>query len=325
MLIDGRTIANHILASLISRVDELQETYDVQPHLVVIRVGDDPATTSYVNQKAKKAKEIGALVSAYNFPDTITQEKLQESIDFLQNKTDIHGLILQLPVPPHIEYEKLILDILPDKDVDGFRPNSPFTIPIASAVVKILELVYAKELEKRNLGVTRAGDPQKLSGQNEAKEAISESGESAGPQVDIINSTFHSWLTSKKIVVIGKGKTGGEPIIDILRKQGAKVTVIDSSTMNPELITKKADIIVTAVGRPSTLTADMIKKDVILLGVGLSMDTDVKFVGDYNEEEIKDIASWYTPTPGGVGPVNVACLMENLVIAAENSIKQLPS
>ncbi len=290
MIIDGRTIANHILAQLLVRVDNLQEKYGIQPHMAVIRVGDDPATTSYVNQKAKKAKEIGAVLSAYNFPDNVTEKKLKESIDFLQSQTDpakeagIHGLILQLPVPLGIDYEKLILDIQPEKDIDGFRPNSPFTIPIASAVLKILEIPAIKETV--------------------------ETGES-----------FLEWLRSKKIVVMGKGKTGGQPIIDILKKQAADVTVVDSSTVNRELITKEADIIVTAVGKPHILTPDMIKKDVILLGVGISMDENGKFAGDYNEEEIQHIASWYTPIPGGVGPVNVACLMENLVIATENSVK----
>lgn len=285
MLIDGRIVANHILAGLMTRVDELQEKYAIQPHLAVIRVGDNPATTSYINQKAKKAKEIGAVVSVYNFPNSVTEEKLKESIDFLQSKTDLHGLILQLPVPSHINYAHLLLNIHPDKDVDGFRPNSQFTVPIASAVMKLLEIPMIQET--KNSGIS-----------------------------------LKEWLLSKKIVVMGKGKTGGQPIIDILKKNGAKVTVIDSSTVNRELLTKSADILISAVGKPRVVTAVMLKKDVILLGVGMGMDKEGKFFGDYDEEEIQAIASMYTPTPGGVGPVNVACLMENLVMAAENSVKK---
>lgn len=284
MIIDGRTIANHILAELLTRVDNLQENYGMQPHMAVIRVGDDPAITSYINQKAKKAKEIGAVLSVYNFPDNVTQAALKESIDFLQEKSDIHGLILQLPVPKAIDYEQLILDIHPGKDIDGFRPNSPFTIPIAAAVLKILEIPMIKETQ--NSG-----------------------------------ASFHEWLLSKHVVVMGKGKTGGQPIIDILREQGVAVQVIDSSTTHVAEITQEADIIITAVGKPHMLTPEMIKKDVILLGVGMSMDENGKFIGDYDEESIKDKASWYTPIPGGVGPVNVACLMENLVIAAEKSVQ----
>lgn len=284
MIIDGRTIANHMLADLLTRVDELAAKYDIQPHLAVIRVGDDPSITSYINQKAKQAKEIGAELSVYNFPQNTTTEELQQSIDFLQTKTDIHGIILQLPVPKHIDAQKLILSIHPNKDVDGFRPNSEFIIPIATAVMKILEIPMIKETEK--------------------------TGES-----------FDEWLQSKKIVVIGKGKTGGEPIISLLQKKGLTVAVIDSQTTQVIEKTQNADIIISAVGKPHTLTADMVKKDVILVGVGMSMDTEGKFVGDYDENDIKDKASWYTPIPGGVGPVNVACLLGNLVTAAERQMK----
>ncbi|HEX7042366.1 MAG TPA: bifunctional 5,10-methylenetetrahydrofolate dehydrogenase/5,10-methenyltetrahydrofolate cyclohydrolase [Patescibacteria group bacterium] len=284
MIIDGKTISNYILADLLNRVDELDRDFNIQPHMAVVRVGEDPAISSYIAQKEKMAKKIGAIVSVYNFPDSVNQETLKESLDFLQTKTDIHGIILQLPVPAHIDYEKLILDIHPDKDVDGFRPNSGFVIPIANAVMKILEIPMIRETEK--------------------------TGES-----------FNDWLLSKEIVVMGKGKTGGLPIIELLRKRGLEPIVIDSQTPNPSIITKSADIVITAVGKPGTLTADMIKKDSILIGVGMGLNSEGKFVGDYNEEEIKDKAGWYTPIPGGVGPVNVACLMENLVTAAENSIK----
>jgi methylenetetrahydrofolate dehydrogenase (NADP+)/methenyltetrahydrofolate cyclohydrolase len=284
MIIDGRTIANHILRDLATRVLILEDTYNIRPHLAVIRVGEDPAITSYINQKDKMAKEIGATLSVYNFPESVSTEQLKQSIDFLQENGDIHGIILQLPVPPHIDYEKLILDIHPDKDVDGFRPNSQFTIPVATAVIKILEIPMIKDALK--------------------------TGES-----------FNEWLRSKKIVVMGKGKTGGQPVSDLLRQRGADVVVIDSTTTLIKEKTLEADIIITAVGKPEILTKDMIKKDAILIGIGMSMDENGKFVGDYNEEDIKDTASWYTPIPGGVGPVNVACLMENLVIAAEKSLK----
>lgn len=282
MIIDGRTIANHILAELLLRVDELQEKHDIQPHLAVVRVGDDPATTSYVAQKEKTAKKIDAVVSVYNFSDNVTEKHLQESIEFLQKEGTIHGLILQLPVPKHINYEKIIAGIDPSKDVDGFHPESQFEVPIANAVLKILELPMMKETEK--------------------------TGES-----------FNEWLKSKKFVVMGKGKTGGQPIIDLLQERGAHVEVVDSQTANPKDLTSKADVIITAVGKPHVLTADMIKKDAVLIGIGISMDKDGNFVGDYDEEDIKDKASMYTPIPGGVGPVNVACLMENLVTAVEKT------
>lgn len=284
MILDGRTIANHILNELADKVHLMDDKYDIRPHLAVIRVGDDPAITSYINQKDKMAKEIGATLSVYNFPESVSTQQLKDSIDFLQEKSDIHGLILQLPVPSHIDSEALILNIHPDKDVDGFRPNSQFVIPIATAILKLLEVPMMKE-------------------------AI-ETGES-----------YNEWLRSKKIVVMGKGKTGGQPVIDVLRSRGATVEVIDSQTTNVKEKTLQADIIITAVGKPEILTSEMVKKDVILISIGMSMNEEGKFVGDYDPEDIKDKASWYTPIPGGVGPVNVACLMENLVTATENSFK----
>lgn len=285
MILDGRTVANHILAELIVRVDALAEK-GIIPHLAVIRVGNNPETTSYITQKEKKGKEIGAVVSVYNHPDSVTQDKLQETINFLKEDKATHGMILQLPIPKNLDEQTLIQSIDPEKDVDGFVPHSPFVVPIASAIMKLLEVPMIRE--------------------------TMDAGESF---------SFNEWLKMKEIVVMGKGPTGGMPIIIELKKRGAQPKIIDSHTENPEAITKKADIIITAVGKPNILTKDMVKKDVILLNVGMTRGDDEKFYGDYNEEDIKDIASWYTPTPGGVGPVNVACLLENVIISAENTIK----
>lgn len=284
MILDGKTIANHILSDLGIRVHVLQEKYGIRPHMAVIRVGDDPAITSYVAQKEKMAKEIGAIVSVYNHPANVTQDELLASIDFLQTQGEIHGIIVQLPLPAHLDADKLILEIHADKDVDGFRPESPFVVPLATAVLKLLEVPCMKE--------------------------TLETGQS-----------YNEWLRSKKIVVIGKGKTGGGPVIDILEKRGAEVTVVDSSTTHVTAITSEADILITAVGKPEIVTKEMVKKDAILIGIGMSKNEEGKYEGDYNPEDIADKAAWYTPIPGGVGPVNVACLMENLVIAIERTMK----
>lgn len=284
MILDGKTVANHILAELLVRSEALQNK-GIIPHLAVIRVGNNPETTSYISQKEKRGKEIGVVVSVYKHHENIPQEKLQETISFLQKDDTIHGIILQLPIPKNLNEEVLINTIGPEKDVDGFVAHSPFTVPIAAAIMKLLEIPMIKEI-------------------TETRESFS----------------FNEWLRMKKIVVMGKGKTGGMPIITELTKRGAEPFIIDSQTKNPEELTKKADIIITAVGKPHILTKEMIKKDVILLNVGMTRGDDEKFYGDYNEEDIQDIAGWYTPTPGGVGPVNVACLLENLIIAAEKTI-----
>lgn len=284
MLLDGRTVANFVLEDLAERVHALSLEHSIIPHLAVIRVGDNPETTSYVTQKEKKGKEIGVVVSVYNHPESIPQEKLQETIDFLSKDESTHGVILQLPIPKSLDAQKLINTIPVQKDVDGFVKNSPFVVPIASAIFKLLEIPCSKDTLK--------------------------TGES-----------YNEWLRKKTVVVMGKGPTGGLPIIAEFRKRGVEPKVIDSSTTNPGDITKDADIIITAVGKKGILSSDMIKKDVILLNVGMTRGDDEKFVGDYSEEDVKEKASWYTPTPGGVGPVNVACLMENVILAAENTIK----
>ena len=126
-------------------------------------------------------------------------------------------------------------------------------------------------------------------------------------------------LKSKKIVVLGKGETGGQPVINVLQKLGTKPTIIDSKTMNYEQLTKDADIIICAVGKANVLKPEMIKRGVTLLGIGISRGESAKLMGDYDQNKIKNIASFYTPTPGGVGPVNVAMLLKNLAFAAENS------
>lgn len=283
MILDGRTIANHILEDLTLRVHDLEKIHGIQPHLAVIRLGDDPATTSYINQKEKIAKQIGAVVSVYNYPESATEEQIKEALDFLQTKTEINGTILQLPISKHLDQDKLLLEIHPEKDVDGFRPHSDYPIPVAQAVWKFLEVAYLKE--------------------------------------GAMFSTLTDWLKSLQIVVIGKGKTGGQPVIDLLQKKGIEPTIIDSQTINPEEKTKTADILISAVGKAHVLTKHTIKKDAILIGIGMHKKEDGSFAGDYDEEDIKDTASWYTPIPGGVGPVNVACLMENLVLATEKSVK----
>ncbi len=284
MLLDGRTVANHIFEDLADRVHILLGMNGIIPHLAVVRVGDNPETTSYVTQKEKKGKEIGIVVSVYSHLDSVSQETLHETIDFLQKDESIHGVILQLPIPDRLDTKKCIERIRPEKDVDGFVSGSPFTVPIAAAITKLLEIPMMKDALETE-------------------------------------ESYNEWLQRHTILVMGKGPTGGLPIIHELQKRGIEPLVIDSHTPHPEELTKKADIIITAVGKRGVLTKEMVKNDVILLNVGMTRGDDEKFVGDYNDEDMKDIASWYTPTPGGVGPVNVACLLENVVVAAENTIK----
>lgn len=273
MIIDGREIARKIFEDLKKRVGELREK-NIIPHLTIILLGNDPSSESYVRQKELKAANIGALTTVYNLPVTINQEQLLSTIEQLNNDNHVHGIIVQRPLPPHIDPTKIDEAVRSEKDVDGFRHNSPFLPPLGIAVYKIL---------------TQVGK-----------------------------------LSNKKIVIMGKGKTGGSPVMQVLKQRDIPFTLTDSKTENPEKIISEADIIVAAVGKPNIITKTMIKKGVVLIGIGMHKGEDGKLHGDYDEEQIKDIASFYTPIPGGVGPVNVAMLLSNLVTAAEKNTKISP-
>lgn len=285
MIIDGKAIAHELFEDLKKRVGEIKEKNlpagrnGIEPHLAVILVGNDPASVSYVRQKEIKTKEVGAKYTGYHLSETISQKELSSLIEKLNNDPKIHGIIVQLPLPKHLD-ENIALEVNPKKDIDAFNPLSPYPMPLAKAVLKILENVASQGLTLR--------------GKN-----------------------FIEWIRTQNIVVIGKGKTGGGPTIKMFKKLDLKPQIIDSKTESPKEITKDADIIVSSVGKSNMITPDMIKRGVILISVGMYKGTDGKLHGDYNEEKIKDIASFYTPIPGGVGPVNVACLIENLILSAE--------
>lgn len=243
MRIDGRAIADKILANLAGASGT--------PTLAVIQVGNDEASTTYINQKKKAAERIGAHLIHKQYPNNVTAQELKRTIERFNNDSSVHGLILQRPVS-HVSLYKYIDR---KKDVDGFLPNSLYTPPVAAAVLTILKEIHEKP---------------------------------------------------RNCVVVGRGETAGKPIADVLRKNGWKVTVVHSQTENPSEVIKKAHIVISCVGKAKVITKNMVHKDTILIGVGR---------GDYDEDEIKDTVAYYTPTPGGVGPVNVACLMQNLVKA----------
>lgn len=281
MRIDGKAIASEIFSDLTKRVEQLKKI-GIVPHLVVVLIGNDPASEAYVRQKDLKAQAIGAKATIINLESRIKNQELLNLIKKLSKDNTVHGIIVQRPLPKHISSEKINQSVSPEKDIDAFLPQSPFTMPLAAAVLKILEKIY---------GYT--------------------------PRVEVQKTLiFTDWLKQKNIVVIGKGETGGGPTIALLRKLGATPTVIDSKTVNAPLITEEADIIISTVGRANIVRPENIKKGVILVGVGMHRGEDGKLHGDYEEEDIKDIASFYTPIPGGVGPVNVAMLLKNLTVAA---------
>lgn len=268
MRIDGKAIADGILENLRAQVSALKQQ-GITPTLAVIQVGDDPGSNAYIKQKQKAADQIGAKILLSHQSSAISLQTLQNIIQQYNDDQSVHGIIVQRPLPKTLHAS----NILPSKDVDGFLTNSPYPVPVATAVLAILE--------RSHPDFSRVRPFQK-----------------------------------RRIVVIGRGETAGKPIADALIKLESHVTIIHSQTTNTDDIIKNGDIVISCVGKPNVVRRDNIKEGSVLLSVGITRGSDGKLHGDYEEEEIKDVASFYTPTPGGVGPVNVACLMANLVKAA---------
>ena len=276
MKIDGKILAAEVLKNLKKRVEKLKEK-KIIPKLYIITLNQNPETSSYVKQKLLKAEEIGAKVSILKLDNNTKTAELLEIIKKLNKNKNVHGIIVQRPLPKKIDEEKIALGINPEKDVDGLNPRSKFSVPVTLAVIKIIDFISEDE-------------------------------------------NILEFLKTKKITVIGKGVTAGKPIIKLLQKLKLNLNVIDSKTENKEKILKSSDIIISAVGKPRIISSKNIKKGVILIGVGIHMEKDNKLHGDYDENDIEKKASFYTPTPGGVGPLNVAMLLKNLIEASENSL-----
>jgi len=282
MKIDGKVIAHDIKEELKKQVFRLRRK-NIIPHLAVILVGNDPSSLIYIKQKKKLGEEIGVKISIYNLECTINKKKLANLVNKLNKDKTTNGIIIQRPVPFPIEKEELDRLVTPRKDVDGFHPDSPFTPPVAAAVIRILTWVYS------NYHATVCGN---YSTQN-----------------------FNIWLKKQKILVIGRGETAGRPIAEFLRKNQIKFIVAHSQTTNIKQLCLSSGIIISAVGKPNIVRPDMVTAKTILIGVGLHPEED-KLQTDYNQEEIAGKVAFYTPVPGGVGPVNVACLFENLIKAS---------
>ncbi len=282
MKVDGKHLANAFLEDLALAVEKLRDKH-ITPHLAVFLVGDDPASAAYVKQKQLKGEAIGMKVTIKKYDKDATTEMLLQDLHMCNTDTSLHGIIIQQPLPHQIDVKQLIDETDPKKDVDGFHEKSSFTAPIAEGIEEILKFIHQQET-----------------------------------QIDE-DEAFEPWLNKKNCVVIGKGETGGAPIIRKLHSLGTIPKIIDSKTEHPDRIKREADIIISCVGKLRTVSATDIKQGVILLSIGMFRGTDGKLHGDYEEDEIKEIASYYTPVPGGVGPMNVAMLLRNVIAAAETA------
>lgn len=295
MKIDGRLIAENIKSLLKEKITILRQK-DVIPQLAVVLIGNDPGSITYVKQKQKVGEELGVQVSLFLLDQSQKSfnliPRLKKLIKELNNNPSVHGIIIQRPVPVDIGKEELDLLVVPQKDVDGFHPKSTFTPPIASAVIKIFEWIY-----------------------NSGKDT-SDGVRMHSSEVEEFNKNFINWLKNQKILVIGRGETAGKPIAKTLKNLGVKITVAHSKTNNFKELCLASNIIISCAGKPNIVRHDMISNKTVLIGIGLHQEKG-KLKTDYDQEKIADNAVFYTPVPGGVGPVNVACLFENLVFACK--------
>ena len=288
-LINGKEIAQNLRNELKKEIDDLKKRIGRVPGLAVVQVGNVAASSVYVKAKTKSAKEVGIEVIDHHFPDETTQEELLEIIDVLNKQRNVNGILVQLPLPKHIN-EQIVLDsIHPDKDADGFHPLNVGKLSIASHNDKNLLIPctpYGCLIMLKGLGVE---------------------------------------LSGKNAVVIGRSNIVGKPMAQLLLKESCTVTIAHSRTKNIEDVCKKADIIVAAVGRPEMVKGDWVKRDAIVIDVGINRieievdgESKNKLVGDVDFNEASKQASAITPVPGGVGPMTIACLLRNTTIAFKN-------
>ena len=270
-ILDGKMVSAKIKENLKNEV----ATFQTPVGLAVIIVGDNPASRVYVNNKKKACAEIGIVSEEYALPEETTEEELLNLVNTLNNRADINGILVQLPLPKQIDESAIIAAISPEKDVDAFHVNN---------VGKIMIGDYAF------LPCTPAG----------VMELIKESG------VEV---------SGKECVVIGRSNIVGKPMAMLLLHQNGTVTVCHSKTKDLKEVTKRADILVVAIGRAKFVTADMVKEGAVVIDVGMNRDENGKLCGDVDFESVKEIAGAITPVPGGVGPMTIAMLMQNTVTA----------
>lgn len=274
---DGKELAKTIRAELKEEVESLKKK-GIHPKLAVIMVGEDKASAVYVRNKSKACNEVGVEYEEFLLPTETTMDKLLGLIETLNQDTNIDGILLQSPIPKHLDIDEAFRAIDPGKDVDGFHPVNVGKLSLnQDCFVSCTPFGIIKMLE-----------------------------------------TYHVPIEGKHAVIIGRSNIVGKPLIQCLLNKNATVTICHSKTQNLEEVTKQADILIAAIGKPEFVKANMVKQGATVIDVGINRTEDGKLVGDVNFEEVSKKASYITPVPGGVGPMTVAMLMTNVVKAAKN-------
>ena len=282
-IIDGKKVSANVKERVRLECERLVKEHGVTPGLAVVIVGDDPASRVYVNNKKKACELVGFKSEEYALPAETTQEELLSLVDTLNNKDDINGILVQLPLPKHLDDKSVIERISPKKDVDAFH---------AVNVGKIMLGEYDF------LPCTPAGVMEML-------------------------HQYEIPVEGKQCVVIGRSNIVGKPMGMLLLHENGTVTICHSRTKNLKEVCHRADILVAAVGRAKFVTADMVKDGAVVIDVGMNRDENGKLCGDVDFENVKDKCSYITPVPGGVGPMTIATLMKNTIKACkiQNNIK----
>ncbi|WP_281864296.1 bifunctional methylenetetrahydrofolate dehydrogenase/methenyltetrahydrofolate cyclohydrolase FolD [Planomicrobium okeanokoites] len=280
-LIDGKATSQKIKNEIALRVEQLASK-GIIPGLAVVLIGDNPASHTYVKNKKRTCEALGMRSDLLQFPETFGEDELLAVIHNLNNDPEIHGILVQLPLPGHIDEFKVILAIDPEKDVDGFHPVSVGNMMIGrDAFLPCTPHGIMKLLEEYQI------DP-----------------------------------AGKHAVVIGRSNIVGKPAGQLLLQKDATVTYCHSRTVDLAAYTRTADILVSAVGRAKFLSKDYIKPGAVVIDVGMNRDENGKLCGDVNFDDVLETASYVTPVPGGVGPMTIAMLMENTLLSAERGLAE---
>ncbi|HEM5035412.1 TPA: bifunctional methylenetetrahydrofolate dehydrogenase/methenyltetrahydrofolate cyclohydrolase [Streptococcus suis] len=280
-VIDGKALGVKMQAALAEKTARLKEEKGLVPGLVVILVGENPASQVYVRNKERSALAAGFKSEVVRVPDTISESDLLDLIERYNQDDEWHGILVQLPLPAHISEEKILLAIDPDKDVDGFHPTnmgkfwSGHPVMIPSTPAGIMEMFKEYQIE----------------------------------------------LEGKSALVIGRSNIVGKPMAQLLLDANATVTIAHSRTKNLPELARQADILVVAIGRGHFVTKEFVKPGAVVIDVGMNRDENGKLIGDVKYDEVSEVASYITPVPGGVGPMTITMLMEQTYEACVRSAK----
>ena len=275
-IIDGKVISKQVREEIAAEVLSFKEKHGCAPGLAVVIVGNDPASQVYVRNKKRGCEEVGFYSESYELPEDTTQEELLSLVEKLNNDDKIHGILVQLPLPKHLDETEVLLRIKPEKDVDAFHPYNVGKIMIGNHDL---------------LPCTPAG-------------------------VMVLLERSGIDVCGKKCVVIGRSNIVGKPMAMLLLHANGTVTICHSRTQNLKEICREADILVASIGKPEFVTADMVKKGAVVVDVGINRLDNGKLVGDVAFAEVEPKASFITPVPGGVGPMTITMLLKNTLTAA---------